>query len=110
MPASMNSVVDLPQPDGPRIATNSPSAMRRSVGSTAMTGPNRLLTPASSIAAIPSALDPADGHLGQVLLREGIEDDARQHVEDTHRRDHGVVRAHDVVAHPEQIEAHRPVR
>ena len=57
-----------------------------------------------------SALDAADGHLRQIFLREGIEQHARQHVEHTHRRNHGIIGAHHVLAHPEQIEAHRPVR
>src|SRR5438309_631031 len=45
-------IVDLPQPDGPTTATNSPSSMLRSTCSSATTppaGPKRLVTPTISI-------------------------------------------------------------
>jgi hypothetical protein len=38
-PASIMSSVDLPQPDGPRMETNSPSAMSSDTPATASTGP-----------------------------------------------------------------------
>ena len=37
----MRRSVDLPQPEGPRIATNSPGAMFRSTPSSAVTGPGK---------------------------------------------------------------------
>jgi hypothetical protein len=58
-PATIRSVVVLPQPDGPSSEKNSPSAMRRSTCSTARTSPaaeeNRFSTPTSSIAGSPSS-------------------------------------------------------
>src|SRR3546814_5992323 len=43
-PATMRSVVVLPQPDGPRSETNSPSASSRSRWSTAVKAPKVLTT------------------------------------------------------------------
>src|SRR6266536_663394 len=42
-PAIMRRVVVLPQPDGPRSAMSSPSAIRRERASTARTSPNRFV-------------------------------------------------------------------
>src|SRR5258708_15717628 len=100
MPASRFKVVDLPQPEGPRMATNSPSAISRSRGSIAATSPQRLATPLSSIRAICLTLDSADVHLRQVALGEGVEHDTREYVEDADGGHHGVVDAHHVVLHP----------
>ena len=44
MPASMRSIVVLPEPEGPTMVKNSPSAMSRSIESTAACGPNILRT------------------------------------------------------------------
>ncbi len=41
-PAISFSSVDLPQPDGPTTATNSPSAMSRSIGLRVGTSPSRV--------------------------------------------------------------------
>src|ERR1043165_3400194 len=41
-PAIMRSIVVLPQPEGPRKTTNSPSRISRSMPSTAATSPNSL--------------------------------------------------------------------
>ncbi len=46
-PQSSRSSVVLPQPDGPKMATNSPSAMVRLTPSTAGFGPNRFSSAAS---------------------------------------------------------------
>src|SRR5437879_4630062 len=46
-PAIMFSVVVLPQPLGPSRVTNSPSATARSIASTAVDVPKRLVRPAS---------------------------------------------------------------
>ena len=43
-PAMMRSSVDLPEPEPPRRAKNSPSAMVRSSASSASVGPKRLVT------------------------------------------------------------------
>src|SRR5262245_46689663 len=49
-PAIMRRVVVLPQPDGPRSAMSSPSAIWRSSWSTATTSPNRLVREVSVMA------------------------------------------------------------
>src|SRR5688572_9886936 len=68
-PAISRSVVVLPAPVGPRRTTNSPSAMARSIRSTAKLWPKRLLTPLRSTSdiagsVVKSGLDrPAGGPL-----------------------------------------------
>src|SRR5262245_62050454 len=52
-PAMQRSVVVLPQPLGPSSATNSPSAISRSMPATAVTVPYFLTRPLSCTAAIP---------------------------------------------------------
>ena len=42
-PPRMRSVVDLPQPEGPRKVMNSPARMRMSRSSMAVTAPKRLV-------------------------------------------------------------------
>ena len=49
-PAIIRSIVVLPEPDGPSIEKNSPSAMSRSTPATAVTSPKRLVTPRSDTA------------------------------------------------------------
>ena len=44
-PAIIRSTVVLPEPDGPSMEKNSPSAMSRSMPATAWTGPNDLRSP-----------------------------------------------------------------
>src|SRR6187401_2570427 len=46
----MRRVVVLPEPDGPSIEKNSPSAMSRSTPETASTSPKRLITPSNRTA------------------------------------------------------------
>src|SRR5690242_20801518 len=50
-PATMRSVVVLPQPDGPTSTTNSPSSIARLTLFTAATAPNDLLKLTSSMRA-----------------------------------------------------------
>src|SRR4051794_7403498 len=50
-PASSSSSVDLPQPDGPTIATTSPSRTDSSIPSKAMVEPKRRTTPRASAAS-----------------------------------------------------------
>src|ERR1700745_4239376 len=59
MPARMKRLVDLPQPEGPRSATNSPSSIVRFRSGMTSTSPNRLMT----VAEIDFR------HLHQVALR-----------------------------------------
>ncbi len=66
-PAIMRRVVVLPDPDGPSIEKNSPSAMSRSTPETASTSPKRLITPSSRTAET-GAAGSDDG------LLEGSED------------------------------------
>src|SRR5687768_498999 len=48
-PAMMLSSVDLPQPEGPTMATNSPSRTSKLTPSTTDSAPNPLLTPSTTI-------------------------------------------------------------
>src|SRR5262245_50597336 len=111
MPASMNRLVDLPHPDGPSSATNSPSSITRLRSGITSTSPKRLTTFSNSIRAIAaSAFHAADRHLHEVALRGGVEDEARHEIEDANRGDDPVVDPHHVVAHVVHVETHRPVR
>ena len=49
-PATMRSNVDFPQPEGPRMVTNSPALMSRSMPSSTIVSPNRLPSPATRTA------------------------------------------------------------
>jgi hypothetical protein len=51
-PAIMRSVVDLPQPDGPRRIANVPSSTRNETSSTPIASPQRLVMPLSSMVDI----------------------------------------------------------
>src|ERR1700757_4853502 len=108
MPASMKRLVDLPQPEGPSSATNSPSSIVRFMSRTASTSPNRLTTWRNSTVAA-SSLHAADRHLHQISLRGEVENKARDEIEDTDRRNYAVIDAHHVVADVVHVEAHRPV-
>jgi hypothetical protein len=52
-PAMIRSVVDLPQPDGPRIEVNEPSGTASETSCSTGVAPNRRVTPSSSIIARP---------------------------------------------------------
>ncbi len=52
-PAIMRSDVVLPQPDGPSMVKNSPSAMSRSISVTAVKSPKRLVTPSRLTPPLP---------------------------------------------------------
>src|SRR5919106_2429395 len=109
MPASSSRLVDLPQPDGPSRATNSPSSITRSMPGITTTSPKLFWTLRNSMRAIGSALDPADRHLHQIFLRGDIHDQARHQVEHPDRRDDAEIGAHDVVPNEKHVQAHGPV-
>src|SRR6187551_2391884 len=105
MPASRNRLVDLPQPDGPSSATNSPSSMARSIPGITSTSPKRFAILRNSTPAIDSAFHAADRHLHQVALGKRVEDETRDEVEDTDGGDHAVVDSHHIVADVVHVEA-----
>src|SRR5918996_4629151 len=98
MPASIRRLVDLPQPDGPSRATNSPSSITRSMPGITTTSPKLFWMLRNSMRAIGSALDAADRHLQQVFLRRDIHHKARHQIEHAHGGDDAEVRPHHVVA------------
>ena len=51
-PATIRSVVVLPQPDGPSSEKNSPASIVRLRSSTAVAEPNRLVTPSNRTASL----------------------------------------------------------
>src|SRR5918994_3116996 len=106
MPASMSRLVDLPQPDGPSRATNSPSSITRSIPGITTTSPKLFWMLRNSMRAIGSALDAADRHLHQVFLRRDVHDQAGHQIEHAHGRHDAEVGSHDVVAHEEHVQAH----
>src|SRR3954452_6896425 len=71
-PATMRSVVVLPQPDGPRRAKNEPAGTVRVRSSTAVKTPNRLVTPTIRRSLGPAASRPTgsrtDDRLEQILV------------------------------------------
>src|SRR6266542_4456281 len=77
MPATISKVVVLPQPDGPRNATNSPLSIDRSSASTATTPPNALVSLSRMTRTL--AFDSPRVDLHELFLR-----DQEQH---QHRRD-----------------------
>src|SRR5919198_2036924 len=84
MPATMSRVVVLPQPDGPRKATNSPLSISRSSASTAGTWPKCLVSLSSRTRTL-LALYAAAVDLEQLLLGEQEQHQHRQHVIQSHR-------------------------
>src|SRR5690348_1451963 len=104
-PATMFNSVDLPQPDGPTMATNSPSATSRPTpsitGSTPVADANALRTPRTAI--LLAGIAPA--HRGKPLeqARRAVEAEPDQ-ADDDHARDDevvavaGVARVHDQIA------------
>src|ERR1700761_2888626 len=81
-PATMRSVVDLPQPDGPTSTTNSLSGMSRLMLRTASTSSKRLVTLRNATSAICpscSALGGARGQAGDVVVhQEGVDHERRR--------------------------------
>src|SRR5919108_4543467 len=74
-PATIRSVVVLPHPLGPSSEKNSPSAISSDTSSTALTPPNRLLTPTRPIAprcssGIPASLFRSSEERGDELERD----------------------------------------
>ena len=60
-PAMMRSSVDLPQPDGPSRAKNSPVSIRSETPASAVTAPNRLQIPSTLTASVMAPLRAATG-------------------------------------------------
>src|SRR3954447_20300317 len=73
-PATIRSVVVLPQPEGPSSAKNRPCSTTRSRSSTAVNTPNRLVTPLSlrsapaSLPVVCSVTTSGSDHRGELLL------------------------------------------
>src|SRR5215472_8287037 len=99
MPATINSVVVLPQPDGPRNATNSPLSIDRSSASTAATGPNCLVN-LSRTTRMLSAFDSTCVNLHQLLLREQEQHQHGQDVVQPERGQDAVVDEAALAEHP----------
>src|SRR5688572_19165796 len=87
-PAMTVSSVDLPHPDGPTIATNSPSRTSKLTSSTTGRVPKLLLRPSTTICLS----DIAPLHRIEPLeqTREAVEQQA-DHADDDHAGDHEVV-------------------
>src|SRR4029453_16977812 len=77
-PAIIRSVVVLPEPDGPSIVKNSPSATCRSTLSTRATGPCVLRAPSTTTSAnaLPEDVEPAV----EVLVGDRERDEDADHV------------------------------
>src|SRR5438034_295293 len=89
MPATISSVVVLPQPDGPRKATNSPLWISRSSASTAVTSPKRFVS-ACRLTRI-SALHPAAVDPHELLLGKEEEGEHGQHIKQADRCEQAIV-------------------
>src|SRR4051812_19732362 len=81
-PAIIRSVVVFPQPDGPSSAKNEPCGMVRSRPSTAVNGPNRLVSerstrspeaPATPAGFAPAPLEPCRARTGSATGGQGLE-------------------------------------
>src|SRR5690348_2909264 len=89
MPATIRSVVVLPQPEGPSRATNSPLRISRSSASTADTLPNCLVRRSSRTRT--SALDASAVDLEQLILGHDEQQQDGQDVVQPERRENAVV-------------------
>src|SRR5690606_37143406 len=106
-PAMMLSGVDLPQPEGPTMATNSPSRTTKLTSSTTDSAPKPLLTLSTTISFSECLSDIAPLHDIELLEqpRRAVEKQP-DHPDDDHARDHqivavaGIARIHDQVAEP----------
>ena len=89
-PATMRSSVDLPQPDGPRMVTNSLSATTRSVGSSARVGaPPRTPGKTRETLSMTSLLTPGSRETARRLHRlEQEVGDQPDHADDDDAEDH----------------------
>src|SRR5688500_6617184 len=99
-PAMTFSKVDLPQPDGPTIATNSPSATSKLTSWTTGSSPKFLLSPSTTICLS----DIAPLHRIKPLEQAGhaVEQQA-DHADDDHARDHQVVAVASVARIHDQV-------
>src|SRR5512143_3200557 len=85
-PATIRSAVDLPQPEGPTMTMNSPSATSIVIPWTTASAPKRLVTLRSWRLAIGFSLLRFDEAFDEPALHEDDDHDGRQHRE--HRRRH----------------------
>src|SRR5271155_2437911 len=84
-PAIMASSVDLPQPDGPTSATNSPVRASRSMPLRTSTGPNRLCSPEMvSVAIVARSFDRALGEAANEIFAAEEIDQERRYRGDQH--------------------------
>src|SRR5262245_2310358 len=77
-PAIMRSVVVLPEPDGPSMVKNSPSATWRSTLSTAPTGPYVFRAPSTTTSAN-APLEDVEAAV-EILVRDRERDEDADHV------------------------------
>src|SRR5690606_29343697 len=103
-PAMILSNVDLPHPEGPTMATNSPSRTAKLTSSTTASAPNPLLRPSTAIFTSADIAPLHDVELFQ-QARRSVEQQSDQ-ADDDHAGDHqviavpGIARIHDQIAQP----------
>src|ERR1700734_2284150 len=85
-PAIIASSVDLPQPDGPTRAMNSPVRASRSMPFSTSTAPNRLCSPETvSVAIVARSFDRALGEAANEILAAEEINQERRHSPDQDR-------------------------
>src|SRR6266540_1566343 len=104
-PARQRRSVVLPQPDGPRRTTNSPSETSRFTSSTAATSPKSLVTPWKRTSAM-ALLHHPPPHVEEVLADHEDHDQGRGEQEETAREPERQRRR---VQHREHLRRQRPV-
>src|SRR5690606_30444225 len=87
-PAMMLSRVDLPQPEGPTIATNSPSRTSKLTPPTTESSPNPLLMP--SMAILLSDIAPLH-HVHPLEQPRRAVEQQPDHADDDHAGDHQII-------------------
>src|SRR5262245_4250916 len=87
-PATIRSAVDFPQPDGPTMIRNSPSAMSSDSSRTATTGPGyTFVTSSKRTRATPLSLEPLGRDAAdEEPLRDQEQDQHRDHRHDVRGR------------------------
>src|ERR1700722_1140719 len=109
-PAIIASSVDLPQPDGPTSATNSPVRASRSMPFSTSTTPKRLCSPETvSVAIAVRSFDRALGEAANEILAAEEIDQQRRHGGDQHRAAGDVVGAgvHGICGQSDKRGSHR---
>src|SRR3984957_4964382 len=92
-PAIIANSVDLPQPDGPTSAMNSPVCASRSIPLRTSTEPKRLVSRETvSVAIVARSFDGALGQSANKILAAEQEDQERRNGADHHRRTRDIVR------------------